>query len=308
MRRWRILVLCGLTLAAHSGAFCEEAKPYPRVSKEAFESRLPFFDYDKDIPLDGRIVLEKKQEHSVRWKLVFRGVQGFLVPGYLEIPKAVKKPYPLVVLLHGWSGGKEHWWKDDNYISGGEMRTALLESGYAVLALDASAHGERSNEIDYLHVNTHEDPAAPLRRNYFSIPEIVIQTVKDHRRALDYMEKRDDIDMNRVGLVGYSMGGVNTMLLLAIEARIKMGVACVPPWFNAAWRPVEPVDYTWGLGDKPLLMLMGRQDGFYTEGQIESSREAYTNLDSTKTIWYDKDHKLTPIYVPDALAWVKKHL
>lgn len=304
----RILSWCCLLLVVHCGSFCEEALPYPRVSREAFEARLPFFSYDKDIPLDGRIVLEKKEARAVRWKLVFRGAQGFLVPGYLEIPEGARKPYPLVVLLHGWSGGKENWWEEGNYISGSEMRTALIESGYAVLALDACAHGERAHEIDYLHVNPYEDPAAPPRRNYFSIAEIVIQTVKDHRRALDYMEERGDMDMSRVGLVGYSMGGVNTMLLLAIESRVKMGVACVPPWFNDAWRPVEPVDYTWGLGDKPLLMLMGRRDGFYTEGQIEASRRAYLNPDTTRTVWYDRDHKLAPDYVPDALAWVKKHL
>jgi dienelactone hydrolase len=297
-----------LVLAVQCWSFCEEVQPYPRVSREAFEARLPFFAYDKDIPLDGRAVLEKDEEHSTRWKLVFRGVQGFLVPGYLEVPENAEKPYPLIVLMHGWSGAKENWWEESNYISGSEMRTALLESGYAILAFDASAHGERSNEIDYLHVNAFEDPAAPPRRNYFSIPEIVIQTVKDCRRALDYMEERGDVDMSRVGVLGYSMGGVNTMLLLAIEPRFKMGVACVPPFYNASWTPVEPVDYTWGIGDKPLLMLMGRTDDFYTEGQIEASRKTYLNLETTKTIWYDRDHKLTAIYVSDALAWVKEHL
>ena len=305
--RIRILFVCAV-LVFMFGVVAEETAPYPRVSREAFEARLPFFDYDKDIPLDGRIVLEKKEDRSVRWKLVFRGVQGFLVPGYLEIPTEAKKPYPLVVLLHGWSGGKDNWWEKDSYISGAEMRTALLESGYAVLALDAAAHGERSNEIDYLHVNAYDDPAAPPRRNYFSISEIVIQTVKDYRRALDYMKERGDIDMSRVGALGYSMGAVDTLLLLAIDPRIKMGVACVPPFSNASWKPCEPVDYTWGLGDKPLLMLMGRKDGFYTEGQIEASRKAYLNLDTTKTIWYDQDHKLTAIYIPDALAWIKEHL
>ena len=309
MKMWRVCGLClAVVLAVSAWGTAQEAQPYPRVSKEAFEARLPFFEYDRDIPLDARIVLEKKFERSIRYKLVFRGVQGFLVPGYLEFPAQAEKPAPLVLLLHGWSGSKDNWWEEDGYISGAEMRTSLLDAGYAVLALDASAHGERSNEIDYLHVNAYDDPAAPARRNYFSIPEIVIQTVKDYRRALDYMAQRPDIDMARVGILGYSMGGVDTMLLLAIESRIKMGVACVPPFCNDAWKPAEPVDYTWGLGDKPLLMLMGRKDGFYTEPRIEASRKAYLNPDTVKILWYDRDHKLTPVYVPDALAWVKAHL
>ena len=97
-----------------------------------------------------------------RDKIVFRGAQGFLVPGYLEIPKACQRPCPVVLLLHGWSGSKENWYEDDNIISGGVMRKALLQEGYAALALDAATHGERSNEIDYQHVNPFDDPR--LRR------------------------------------------------------------------------------------------------------------------------------------------------
>ncbi len=308
MKRVWIFVLCGWLFAIHGAAFCEEAEPYPRVSREAFEARKPFFAYDKDIPLDGRMVLEKKGDHSTRWKLVFRGVQGFLVPGYLEIPAGASKPWPLVLLLHGWSGSKEDWWQERNYISGSEMRSALLEAGYAVLAFDAAAHGERAHESDYLHVNPYDDPAAPARRSYFSLPEIVIQTVKDCRRALDYLEGRGDIDMERVAVLGYSMGGVNTMLLLALEPRFKTGVACVPPCYNAAWAPVEPVDYTWGITEKPLLMLMGRKDGFYTEREIEASCKAYLPPDSTRVIWYERDHQLTAVYVADALEWIQRHL
>ena len=113
--------------------------------------------------------------------------------------------------------------------------------------------------------------------------------------------------MGRVAALGYSMGGVNTMLLLALEPRIKMGVACVPPWYNAAWTPVEPVDYTWGILDEPLLMLMGRKDGFYTEAAIEASTKAYLNPGSTQVIWYDSDHQLTSVYVADAVEYVKRH-
>ena len=144
MRMWRILALYGLLLTVYWAAFGEEAEPYPRVTREAFEARRPFFAYDKAIPLDGRVVLEKQGDHSTRWKLVFRGVQGFLVPGYLEIPENASKPYPLVVLLHGWSGGKEDWWQEGNYINGSEMRTALLEAGTAAGPWIISRNGATS--------------------------------------------------------------------------------------------------------------------------------------------------------------------
>ena len=77
-------------------ACADDAKPYPRISEEAFKARLGFFDYDKAIPLEGRVAQQWDQDNSVRQKIVFRGAQGFRVPGQIEFPKAAPKPCPLV--------------------------------------------------------------------------------------------------------------------------------------------------------------------------------------------------------------------
>ncbi len=290
------------------GGIAEETTPYPRISEESFKARLPFFNYDKEIPLEARVVQEWDESESLRQKIVFRGAQGFLVPGFLEFPKAAPKPMPLVLLLHGWSGGKQNWYEDGNYVSGGEMRKALLGAGYAVLALDAATHGERSNEIDYQHVNPFNDPKAPPRRNYFTFPEITVQTIKDYRRALDYLAEREEIDPSRIGLLGYSMGGMDSFFLLSVESRIKLAVACVPPFTGENFGPTTPIDYTWGIQGKPFLLLMGRQDEMYDSGKVDASYESYIKGPNTNLIWYDQGHKLTEIYVPDALGWIKKHL
>jgi len=291
-----------------SPATAQEAQPYPRISKEAFQARLPFFDVDPSIPLEGRIVREWEVDATVRQKFVFRGAQGFLVPGYIEVPKTDANPHPLVLLLHGWSGDKEDWWEDENFISGGVMRKALIDAGYAVLALDAATHGERSNEIDYQHVNSLEGPNAPIKRNYFTFAEISLQTTKDYRRALDYATQRDDIDAERIGLVGYSMGGMDAFFLVSVDPRIKAVVACVPPLSDQSYHPASPVDYTWGVENTPFLMLMGRQDEMYDEATMDATYRAYIEGPNTKLIWYDQGHKLTDVYVPDALAWLRQHL
>lgn len=298
-----------MLLALYScAAFAQSATPYPRISEEAYRARLPFFDYNKDIPLEARIVRDWDSADTLRQKIVFRGAQGFLVPGYLEFPKNATKPCALVLLIHGWSGGKENWWEDDNYINGGEVRKALLEHGYAVLALDAPAHGERSNEIDYLHVNAYKDPSAPEKINLFTFTEIAVQTVKDYRRALDYIATRPEIDMRRIGTLGYSMGGMDSIYLLATEPRIKMAVTCVPPMRSLDYGPAAPVDYSWGVKGKTILMLMGEKDGFYTVPEMNATYSAYFESPNSKLIWYNQDHKLTKIYVKDALAWVKEKL
>lgn len=285
-----------------------DAEPYPRVTEEAFRARLPFFDYNTALPLEGRIVQEADSKETLRQKIVFRGAQGFLVPGFLEMPKDAKRPCPLVLLLHGWSGSKQVWWEDKGIHSGGVMRKALLGAGYAVLALDASTHGERSNEIDYLHVNAYADPKAPERSNYFTFAEISVQTVKDYRRGLDYVLQRPDIDPARVGLVGYSMGGMDSFFLMSVEPRIKTFVACVSPLASQSYGAARPVDYTWGARGKSLLMLMGRKDDMYEEDRMNATYRQYIEGPGTKIVWYPRGHDLGPIYVPDALEWVKAHL
>ena len=213
-----------------------------------------------------------------------------------------------MLLLHGWSGSKEDWWKEENYISGGEMRKALLKAGYAVLALDAATHGERSHEIDFQHVNAFDDSKVPARRNYFTYAEIAIQTVKDYRRALDFIAERGEVDMKRIGLVGYSMGGMDAFYLVSVEPRVKVAVACVPPLLNASYGPASPIDYSWGIGKTPFLLLMGRKDEMNDPVRAETSFDKYLKGVNTKLIWYASGHKLPPDYVMDAMAWLKERL
>jgi len=54
-----------------------------------------------------------------------------------------------------------------------------------------------------------------------SYAEIAIQTVEGHRRAMDYLAGREDIRAKRIGLVGFSMGGMDAFYLMSVELRIR---------------------------------------------------------------------------------------
>jgi dienelactone hydrolase len=116
------------------------------------------------------------------------------------------------------------------------------------------------------------------------------------------------VNTNGVGLVGYSMGGMDAFYLLAVEPRIKLAVACVPPLLSIGYGPASPIDYSWGIGKTPFLLLMGRQDGMGVAEKVEASYHKHIEGPNTKLVWYDKGHRLGEIYVPDALAWLKKYL
>ena len=277
------------------------------VEPVALAAIIRFFDYDETIPLGARIVERTSYENSTREKFIIRGVRGFLTPGYLEIPSDRQDPAPLVLLLHGWSGSKQSWWKDDGYISGGNLRTALLKAGFAVLALDAPAHGDRIAENDYALVNDLQDDGGATHRNYFTLSDIVIQGVRDYRRALDFAGTRDEIDLSRIGLVGYSMGGLQAFILTAVEPRVRASVACVTPSLASEPTAIAPDDYARGIGDRPFLMLMGATDGMC---HPQHARELLAMIPGKKSKlkFFDAGHKLPVDYVDDAQRWLDAHL
>jgi len=293
-----------LTIGA-SIATAEEPR-MTSLGDEALQAVEAFYDYDPRIPLEPRIVERLDEADTVRDRIVFRGVRGFWVPGYLETPPNGRPPYPCVLLLHGWSWSKDCWYEDDNYVSGGNVRQALLEAGFAIFALDAQIHGDRIAENNYAVTNIWPGEGTERQRNYFTLAEICEQTVRDYRRGLDYLETRPEIDMARVGAFGYSMGAWQTFPLSAFEPRIKVAVAAAIPTERRRFDPVAAQTYVAGIA-VPFLLQLGRQDESVTRESGEQLRDQMPAA-TKELIWYDGGHSLPVAFVPDAVAWFQTHL
>ena len=283
----------------------EEKIERTALGPEALQAVKAFFDYDPSIPLDARIVERLEEGETRRDKITFRGVRSFWVPGLLEIPPG-DGPHSCILLLHGWSWSKECWYDDDNYVSGGNLRRALLEAGFAIFALDAQIHGDRIAENDYAVVNIWPGEGEEKQKNFFSLPEICEQTVRDYRRGLDYLQTRPEIDMERIGAFGYSMGAWQMFPLSACEPRVKVSVAPALPTEIPLYDPVSPWNFVAGIS-QPFLIQAGLQD----EATPRKSGEQLLQLIASpqkQLLWYDGDHSLPVAYVPDAVAWFRNHL
>jgi dienelactone hydrolase len=280
-----------------------------RLDDEASRAITRAFDYDATIPLESRIVEKVKKDDLAREKIVFRGAQGFLVPAYLQLPPDAAGPFPCVLLMHGWSGSKEDWWRDGNYVSGGNLRQALLSAGFAVMAIDAQCHGDRIAQNDFAPVNhfVDESAAGHPRKSYFTQSDIYVQTVRDARRAIDYLATRSEIDNGRIGVVGYSMGGTQTFLLTGVEPRVRASVAVAAPAEKTRFSLIAPQNFTRGIGDRPFLTIIGRSDDLCS---VEHARavQALLTGGAKEQIFLDGGHKLPVEYVGHAVAWIKKHL
>jgi dienelactone hydrolase len=307
MNRFIALSLLLLLSTALRPAFAEAPAAPPVIGEEAHKLLVRMYDYDAAIPLEARVVKRENKEGTTRDKVVFRSTRSFMVPGYFEVSETAKAPYPCVVLMHGWSGGTRNWWEDGGYIHGGEVRKALLAAGFAVFALDAQGHGDRIAENDYHVVNLFEEPGAPPRKNYFTLRDVITQTVLDYRRGIDYLATRGDVDMARIGAMGYSMGGFHAVSLTAVEPRIKAAVGCVVP---VTWRDdpiLDPANYLRGIGERPFMMVQGKTDELCNEAQ---ALELYKHLEgpNTRLELFDSGHKLPGDYVGVAVPWLIERL
>ena len=143
--------------------------------------------------------------------------------------------------------------------------------------------------------------------NYFTQQEIYVQTTRDYRRAIDYLETRPEIDASRVGIVGYSMGGAQTFLLTGVEPRVKAAVSVCTPADRSAFSQIAPQNFTSGIGDRPFLMIMGETDSMCPPA-LARNLHSLIPSESKGLIFIDAGHKLPPSYVPLAVQWIQKYL
>ena len=296
-----LLVAASTTSAFSALAQDQGAVDLMPVGDEGYKVMRHFFAYDANVPLDARTVEWKETPDYVREKIVFSGMLDGRVPGYLATPKVGSAPYPCVLLLHGLNSSKESWWVEQSTME--QLTLKLLRAGYAVLTLDAQFHGERSAENDF------ESPIALLEREWFvRSTDMIIQSVVEYRRALDYLADRSDIDSERIGAVGYSMGGIMTFILSAIESSVKAAVSCVSPIITAPYIPTGVHHHAPRIVDTPLLMLMANDDERnYTP---EQARHLFglVQSDEKELIFFESGHMLPAKWTEDAARWMITHL
>jgi dienelactone hydrolase len=138
------------------------------------------------------------------------------VPGYLVLPDAAqfKGRRPVVIALHGTGGNKE----------GGEITNLLLKAvkaGFIGVAIDGRFHGERtragSGAAEYNVAITRAFTSGQGHPFYYD-------TAWDVMRLIDYLVTRKDVDAARIGLAGFSKGGIETYFTAAADPRVAAAV------------------------------------------------------------------------------------
>jgi dienelactone hydrolase len=133
--------------------------------------------------------------------------------------KDKKKKLPAVIVLHGTGGNKE-----------GQlgMLTDLADRGILGVAIDARHHGERARGAKGAEAYN----AAIVRAWRAKSGEkhehpFYYDTCWDLWKTVDYLEKREDVDAGRIGMIGFSMGGIQTWLAAGADERVRVIVPAI---------------------------------------------------------------------------------
>ena len=191
--------------------------------------------------------------------LSFQTAPDVRVPAYVLTPKRAKLPAPGIVVLHSHDGrylwGKEKVvesetehpalteFKKSRY-GGKGIAAELARQGYVTIAIDMFYWGERRMILDDDPASYRDRPlsmteqeinafngrasqneslvARSLHTAGISWPGVVLW---DDIRTLDYLASRPEVNRNRIGCVGLSVGGYRSFLLAALDERIKAAVA-----------------------------------------------------------------------------------
>ncbi len=145
-------------------------------------------EWDKTFPKSGKV------NHS---KVTFHNRYGITLAADLYVPRDAEGKVPAIAVSGPFGAVKEQ--------ASGLYAQTLAERGFLAIAFDPSYTGESGGEPRYV-----------------ASPDI---NTEDFCAAVDYLSTRDEVDENRIGILGICGFGGFALNAAAIDTRIKATVA-----------------------------------------------------------------------------------
>lgn len=276
-------------------------------------------------PLNVQLIEETRVGKLTRRKLSYHTDSTDLaVSAWLLLPAGeAEKRRPAVLCLHQTT----RFGKDEPAGAGGNANLKyaleLAERGYVTLSPDYPSFGESKYDFDPKH-------------GYHSGS---MKAVWDNVRGVDLLQSLPEVDPERIGCIGHSLGGHNTMFTAVFEPRIKALVSncgfCtflkddVPSWIGKVYMPriasrygndaaQIPFDFTEivaAFAPRPFLACAAKgDDDFDWTGVADAIRAAqpiydlHDAGDRLQAHYFDGPHSFPPPARETAYQFLDRHL
>jgi dienelactone hydrolase len=246
-----------------------------------------------------------------------------------------------------------------NYYGGRSWANELVSRGFLVLCIDGFYFG--AQKVDVSKISDDILEACPVKPHEFEpgtddyirafnkfsgwFEALMVKHIfysgctwpgilfHDDRKCIDYLNTRHDVDKNRIGCCGLSIGGFRSAHLAALDSRIKCGV--VTGWMptidsllfdhlrNHTYmvyipnlsRYMELPDLASLAAPNYLFVQQCGQDHLYPLEGMENACKAIENVyrkagcaKNFKYEFYDNDHQFNIKMQEDAFLWLEQHL
>jgi len=253
--------------------------------------------------------------------ILYQSESDVMVPALVYRPLKLEGKVPGILLIGGWIQSK---WDFSRF------KVELANQGYVVIVPDCRFTGERK---------TYDSQAEQF--NLVPIAQLLGRTFMgmntwDNMRAIDYLESRDDVAKERIGVIGLCWGGMQTWTLAAVDERAKVAIpVCGTSTYQALLEEHINFEYHTCLGTylpnllkygdiqdilalitpRPLLLMNNANDQWFpVSGYLKVCQElevVYESLGMTERfrhLLYSTVHDITPEFAKEAFAWFKKYL
>jgi dienelactone hydrolase len=189
------------------GALAFAAGSRRRELRAAMELVMGPLPRAKKAPLDVSVIETVDLAGFVRKKITYTAEKDDRVPAFLLIPQNLRGRAPAMLCLHqtvrigkaepaGLGGNPNlHYARE------------LAERGYITLAPDYPNFGDYAIDV--------------YQRGYSSATR---KAIFNHMRAVDLLRSLPEVARDRIGSIGHSLGGHNTLFLAAFDERVRAGV------------------------------------------------------------------------------------
>jgi hypothetical protein len=184
--------------------------------------RLP----PRDRPVGARLVSSEDRGSYLLEKLVLDLNGEEPAPAYFARPKGLSGRLPTVLFNHSHGGGyqigKQEFVDGREYLGKPSYAEFLTSLGCNALCFDAWIFGERSGRAE---LDMFKDMIWHGRVLWGMM-------VYDALKAVDYLVTRPDVDSQRLGTVGMSMGSSTAQWAGALDPRLKVvvDICCLTDW------------------------------------------------------------------------------
>ncbi|QUL53410.1 acetylxylan esterase [Paenibacillus tritici] len=320
----------GRSRAAHTEAPQQRRARLQHVLKRAL-GRFP----ERDVPL-APVLLERRDygEYMLE-RIAYTTMEQVNVPVLVLVPKGGQGPYPAVLACHGHGNGQ---WDAAGLDSEGReladpgihnrFAARLAQAGMVVAIPEIMGFGVRRMAGE-LAANPNYSSCGTLSSQLLLYGRTLAgMRVYEAIRAIDFLSAREDVDAGRIGVLGFSGGGLIAAYTAALDERLKAAVLsgwtntfrgsildmhhCIDNYLPGLLLEAEQPDLTGLIAPRPLLVEAGVSDPIFP---LEHTRQAAVELEATYAAWNASNHFQSVFHAGGheisgeaSLAWLQQQL